>query len=77
MLVFRFMQKGLRGFVYLPFCVILIITVTFIIFVVPETKNRTFDDVAASLSFGLRLRKRKRSLQEDDEKEMKLMTSDS
>lgn len=77
MLVFRFMQKGLRGFVYLPFCVILIITVTFIILVVPETKNRTFDDVAASLSFGLRLRKRKRSLQEEDEKEMKLMTSDS
>lgn len=50
---------------------------TFIILVVPETKNRTFDDVAASLSFGLRLRKRKRSLQEEDEKEMKLMTSDS
>ncbi|XP_076085140.1 solute carrier family 2, facilitated glucose transporter member 5-like [Mytilus galloprovincialis] len=76
MLVFRFMQKGLSGYVYLPFCAVLLLTIIFIVLVVPETKNRTFDDVAAELSHGFRLLKRKGGLPEKEENsELKPMTS--
>lgn len=74
MLVFRFMQKGLGGYVYLPFCVILITTIVFIVLIVPETKNRTFDDVADSLSHGFRITKKKSGLpKEEAENELEPM----
>lgn len=42
----------MKGFVYVPFIVVLVISLTFIILMVPETKNKTFEEIAASLSFG-------------------------
>ncbi|KAL5013949.1 hypothetical protein ScPMuIL_008219 [Solemya velum] len=52
MMTFRFMQEALFGFTYIPFIVILVISIIFIFFFVPETKNRTFDDIANSISHG-------------------------
>lgn len=52
MMVFRFMQKGMRGYVYLPFIGVLVLAVAFIFLMVPETKNRTFDEIAQSISKG-------------------------
>lgn len=52
MMVFRFMQKAMLGFVYLPFIGVLVIAILFIFFMVPETKNRTFDEIAASIHKG-------------------------
>lgn len=52
MLTFRFIQKGIEEYTYIIFVVILIASIVFIFFFVPETKNRTFDDIAASIAFG-------------------------
>ncbi|XP_060075926.1 solute carrier family 2, facilitated glucose transporter member 1-like [Ylistrum balloti] len=52
MLVFRFMQDAMQGYVYLPFIVILALAVVFITIMVPETKNRTFDEIAAQIGIG-------------------------
>ncbi|XP_071145555.1 solute carrier family 2, facilitated glucose transporter member 1-like isoform X1 [Mytilus edulis] len=52
MMVFRFMQKAMRGFVYLPFIGVLVLALIFIWFMVPETKNKTFDQIAASIHKG-------------------------
>ena len=52
MMVFRFMQKAMRGYVYLPFIGVLVIAIAFISIMVPETKNRTFDEIAQSISKG-------------------------
>lgn len=51
-IVFVSFQEALHGFTYVPFIVILIISVIFIFFFVPETKNRTFDDIANSIARG-------------------------
>jgi hypothetical protein len=37
---------------YLVFLFIIILCVLFVIFFVPETKNRTIDDIARDLAFG-------------------------
>ncbi|GFO21975.1 hypothetical protein PoB_004848000 [Plakobranchus ocellatus] len=56
MLTFPFLKDGLKEFVYIPFSVVLICAITFIFFLVPETKNRTFDEIASSIAFGGRAR---------------------
>lgn len=55
-LIFRFMQKAMLGYVYLPFIGILIGAIVFIFFKVPETKNRTFDEIAATITRGRKAR---------------------
>ena len=52
------LQKGIGEYTYVIFVVILIASITFIFFFVPETKNRTFDDIAASIAFGRANKKR-------------------
>ena len=42
----------MRGYVYLPFIGVLVIAIAFISIMVPETKNRTFDEIAQSISKG-------------------------
>ncbi|XP_078336749.1 solute carrier family 2, facilitated glucose transporter member 1-like [Crassostrea virginica] len=69
-LIFRFMQTSMQGYVYLPFIVILIGAITFIFFKVPETKNRTFDEIAATISRG-----REAKAPFDDGEEMQKMNS--
>ncbi|KAJ8303571.1 hypothetical protein KUTeg_019967 [Tegillarca granosa] len=57
LLIFRFMQRAMKGFVYVPFIVVLVISLVYIYYLVPETKNKTFEEIAASLSFGRKKRK--------------------
>ncbi|XP_021369634.1 solute carrier family 2, facilitated glucose transporter member 1-like isoform X2 [Mizuhopecten yessoensis] len=52
MLVFRFMQDTMKGYVYLPFIVVLVLAITFIIIMVPETKNKTFDEISVQIGLG-------------------------
>lgn len=52
MLLFPFMKDGLNEYTYLVFCVILAGAIVFIFFFVPETKNKTFDEIANSIAFG-------------------------
>lgn len=52
MLTFRFIQKGIAAYTYLIFIVILVASIIFIVIFVPETKNRTFDEIARSIGFG-------------------------
>jgi len=40
----------MKGYVYLPFIVVLALAITFIAIKVPETQNKTFDEVAEKLS---------------------------
>ncbi|KAL4220891.1 Solute carrier 2 [Mactra antiquata] len=51
-LTFRFIQKGIGSYTYLIFIVILVASIIFIVIFVPETKNKTFDEVAQSIAFG-------------------------
>lgn len=46
------LQKGIGAYTYLIFIVILIASIIFIVIFVPETKNKTFDEVAQSIAFG-------------------------
>lgn len=66
-----FKQKAMLGYVYLPFIVILIGAIVFIFFKVPETKNRTFDEIAATITRG---RKAKAPF-DDSGEEMQKMNS--
>ncbi|KAJ8321106.1 hypothetical protein KUTeg_002693 [Tegillarca granosa] len=74
MLVFRFMQKSMLGYVYLPFIVTLALAITFIFFMVPETKNRTFDDIANSIAFGKKRGKKSKAFGDQDGEELQQMT---
>lgn len=42
----------MKGYVYLPYMVIVVICWVFFFLFMPETKNRTFDEVARDLAFG-------------------------
>ncbi|KAH8860802.1 Glucose transporter type 1 [Schistosoma japonicum] len=45
-------QKAIGGYSFLPFFVIIVICWIFFFLFMPETKNRTFDEVARDLAFG-------------------------
>ncbi|CAH8496877.1 unnamed protein product [Heterobilharzia americana] len=45
-------QKKIGGYSFLPFFVIVVICWIFFFLFMPETKNRTFDEVARDLAFG-------------------------
>ncbi|KAL4220892.1 Solute carrier 2 [Mactra antiquata] len=66
LLTFRFIQKGIGAYTYLIFIIILVICIIFIFIYVPETKNRTFDDIARAIASG---REKKRKKYEDDDAE--------
>ncbi|KAH3817958.1 solute carrier family 2, facilitated glucose transporter member 1-like [Dreissena polymorpha] len=72
MLTFRFIQKGIGAYTYLIFIVILVIAIIFIVIFVPETKNKTFDEIAQSIAFGRASRSGGLAVQRDEE-EMKPM----
>ncbi|KAL3861432.1 hypothetical protein ACJMK2_007466 [Sinanodonta woodiana] len=61
-LTFRFIQKGIGAYTYLIFIVILVASILFIFFFLPETKNRSFDEIASSIGF-----RHKRKWQPDEE----------
>lgn len=50
--VFLFLQKGIGPYTYIIFIVILVASIIFIVIFVPETKNKTFDEIAQSIAFG-------------------------
>ncbi|KAH9510278.1 Solute carrier 2, facilitated glucose transporter member 3 [Bulinus truncatus] len=52
MLTFPFLKDGLGAYVYILFSIVLAFAIVFIFFFVPETKNKTFDEVANSIAFG-------------------------
>ncbi|KAK7093689.1 solute carrier family 2, facilitated glucose transporter member 1-like [Littorina saxatilis] len=52
MLVFPFMKDGMGEYTYIVFSIILAAAIVFIFFFVPETKNKTFDEIANSIAFG-------------------------
>ncbi|WAR14416.1 GTR1-like protein [Mya arenaria] len=52
MLTFRFIQKSIGSYTYLIFIFILVGAIIFIVVFVPETKNKTFDEIARSIAFG-------------------------
>ena len=64
----------MKGYVYLPFIVILVLAILFIFFTVPETKNRTFDEIAQSIAWGKAHKSGKKSLPDQDGEEMQKMT---
>ncbi|XP_050414501.1 solute carrier family 2, facilitated glucose transporter member 1 isoform X1 [Patella vulgata] len=72
MLAFPFMKDGLGAYTYLLFTIILAAAVVFIFFFVPETKNRTFDEIVASLGL-TRGRGPKSSYKFPDEAELQPM----
>ena len=49
---FLYFQEAMKAFTYLIFVAILVASVIFIVIFVPETKNKTFDEVAAAIGFG-------------------------
>jgi SP family facilitated glucose transporter-like MFS transporter 1 len=68
------LQDGLKEYTYLVFCVILAGAIVFIFFFVPETKNKTFDEIANSLAFG-RARGEQKSYAFGDESEPAMANS--
>ena len=52
MAVFLFFQDGLGEYTYIVFSIVLAAAIVFIFFFVPETKNKTFDEIANSIAFG-------------------------
>nr|AKN21397.1 slc2a-2 [Schmidtea mediterranea] len=55
------MNKAIGGYSFLPFLVVVIICWVFFYLYMPETKNRTFDDVARDLAFGTTVISKKKS----------------
>ena len=47
-----FPQDGLNEFVYVLFMVIILIAIIFVYFFVPETKGKSFEEVAQALKLG-------------------------
>ncbi|ESO91108.1 hypothetical protein LOTGIDRAFT_228693 [Lottia gigantea] len=72
MLAFPFLKAGLEAYTYLLFTIVLALAIVFIFFFVPETKNRTFDEISASLMLG-RASGKKRSLNINDGEELQPM----
>ncbi|XP_059140307.1 solute carrier family 2, facilitated glucose transporter member 1-like [Physella acuta] len=69
MLTFPFLKDGLEEFVYILFSIILALAIVFIFFFVPETKNKTFDEVANSISLGGRAQGKDKKYSVNDENE--------
>ena len=67
-------QKSIEEYTYIIFVVILIASIVFIFYFVPETKNRSFDDIAASIAFG---RPEKKPAFEENGEEMQPMAENS
>ncbi|KAK0061229.1 solute carrier family 2 facilitated glucose transporter member 1 [Biomphalaria pfeifferi] len=67
MLTFPFLKDGLGAYVYILFSIVLAFAIAFIFFFVPETKNKTFDEIANSIAFG-KARGQQKSFNVDDEK---------
>ncbi|KAL7062834.1 hypothetical protein AAHC03_0270 [Spirometra sp. Aus1] len=49
---FPSLNESMKGYVYLPFLVVVVVCWVFFFLFMPETKNRTFDEVARDLAFG-------------------------
>nr|VZI26079.1 unnamed protein product [Spirometra erinaceieuropaei] len=49
---FPTLNKLMKGYVYLPFLVIVAVCWVFFFLFMPETKNRSFDEIARDLAFG-------------------------
>jgi len=58
------------SYTYVIFIVVLIASIIFIFIFVPETKNKTFDEIAQSIAFG---RAKKGAAFKQDEEEMQPM----
>lgn len=70
LLTFRFIQKSIGAYTYLIFIIIMVASFIFIFIYVPETKNRTFDEIARAIASGREKKKRHYS---EDEEEMQPM----
>ncbi|KAM3182123.1 hypothetical protein ACTXT7_013040 [Hymenolepis weldensis] len=49
---FPSLNKVMGGFVYLPYLVVVVLCWTFFFFLMPETKNKSFDEIAKELEHG-------------------------
>ncbi|VDN98610.1 unnamed protein product [Rodentolepis nana] len=49
---FPSLDKVMAGFVYVPYLVVVLLCWTFFFFVMPETKNKSFDEIARQLEHG-------------------------
>ncbi|XP_045161535.2 solute carrier family 2, facilitated glucose transporter member 1-like [Mercenaria mercenaria] len=70
LLTFRFIQKSIGAYTYLIFIVIMVASFIFLFIYVPETKNRTFDEIARAIASG---KEKKRRDYSEDEEEMQPM----
>ncbi|NWS71334.1 GTR5 protein, partial [Crotophaga sulcirostris] len=61
-LVFLYMEAGLGSYCFLVFCAICLITLVYIFFIVPETKNKTFMEINRIMA-----KRNKVEIQEDKE----------
>lgn len=64
LLTFRFIQKSIGAYTYLIFVIIMGASFIFLFIYVPETKNRTFDEIARAIASGREKRRRDYSEEE-------------
>ncbi|NXC38328.1 GTR5 protein, partial [Penelope pileata] len=69
-LVFLYMEAGLGAYSFLIFCAICLVTIIYIFFIVPETKNKTFMEINRIMA-----KRNKVEIQTDVEQMMDLQTS--